>query len=336
MKNSTKRSLWRRLAGAGVLIALLAAASYILFNRQQVVDQLTVWQYRPSGDIAALAENSGMSERGRFLFYAASPALQEKEAFSASCTNKEPNSFVLGCYASGLIYIFNVQEDRLDGVREVTAAHEMLHVAYDRLSDDERERVDGLLDALYRENLTDDELGERLKLYDKAEPGQRLNELFAIFGTEFETVGSELEAVYSKYFSDRARVVRLSQAYKAVFRALETQAQVIEARVTALVDERNQLVEAYNQSFRDLQAEITAYQARSSGMGASQSREEALRLNAAVDELNARYESVQQTVAGIDQQIEALKTEYQGVSTTQRELQANLDSRLTPAAPPAE
>ena len=34
---------------------------------------------------------------------------------------------VLGCYANREISIFNVTDQRLDGIREVTAAHEMLH-----------------------------------------------------------------------------------------------------------------------------------------------------------------------------------------------------------------
>ncbi len=46
---------------------------------------------------------------------------------------------ILGCYnpSSRDIYIYNVTNSELDGVKEVTAAHEMLHAAWERLSESE-------------------------------------------------------------------------------------------------------------------------------------------------------------------------------------------------------
>ena len=54
---------------------------------------------------------------------------------------------MLGCYHSNQdgIFLYNVQDARLAGVQQVTAAHEMLHAAYDRLSTKDKNYVDGLL-----------------------------------------------------------------------------------------------------------------------------------------------------------------------------------------------
>ena len=57
---------------------------------------------------------------------------------------------MLGCYILNKgIYVYDITDDRLAGVRQVTTAHEMLHAAYDRLSVKERAQVDAMTAAAY-------------------------------------------------------------------------------------------------------------------------------------------------------------------------------------------
>ncbi len=78
-----------------------------------------------------------MNDTGEKLFYVHDPQLLSSQAFNEQCPAAE-KSIVLGCYDGVGIYIFDVQDERLAGVEEVTAAHEMLHAAYDRLSPSRR------------------------------------------------------------------------------------------------------------------------------------------------------------------------------------------------------
>src|SRR6185295_11567695 len=85
-----------------------------------------------------------MTPDTRRLFYVYHPVLEDKQAFNSHCTDSE-KTIVLGCYISRTgIYLYDVTDSRLNGVEQVTAAHETLHAAYERLSSSERKRVDGL------------------------------------------------------------------------------------------------------------------------------------------------------------------------------------------------
>ncbi len=69
----------------GHVVALIATticvaiAAFLFFNRQFVVDQLSVWQYKPSAEVTSLANRSGMSDEGKFYFFAAQPAVDEAQ-----------------------------------------------------------------------------------------------------------------------------------------------------------------------------------------------------------------------------------------------------------------
>src|SRR5690606_32509048 len=99
-----------------------------------------------------------------------------------------------------------VANAQLDGIKEVTAAHELLHAAWDRLSKSEQTRLGALLEEAYTKIGTD-ELEERMAYYERTQPGERANELHSIIGTEMADVGEELETYYKKYFIDRQQIV---------------------------------------------------------------------------------------------------------------------------------
>ena len=78
-----------------------------------------------------------MTDKGRNLFYVYDPQLLDKDGFNTQCTIEE-QSIVLGCYDGSGIYLYDISDVRLEGVEEVTSAHEMLHAAYGRLSAKEK------------------------------------------------------------------------------------------------------------------------------------------------------------------------------------------------------
>jgi uncharacterized protein YukE len=277
----------RRHLGVPVLVVLLALIALIATHPHAVADWFRLRGYQPSQEIAALADKTTMTDKARHLFYINHPELKDKTAFRKSCPQYDEQTIVIGCYESGQrgIYVLKVDDQRLDGVEEVTAAHEMLHAAYERLSGGERKRVEGLLQDYADNALQNERVIAALKGYRKSEPGQELNEMHSMFGTEIASLPSELETYYAQYFQYRSKVVAAAEAYQAAFTSrqatikqydsqLEDLGNTIKSNTETLnkqgdeIDRsRRQLdgfrssgdVEAYNNGVEPFNAKVVAY-----------------------------------------------------------------------------
>lgn len=251
-----------------VSLIIIGLAVALFLQRQYVIDRFTVWQFQPSSSVSALAEKSQMNDEGKFYFYASRPEINDKASFNNNCTSASEQTVVLGCYAAQRIYVFDVTDERLAGIKEVTAAHEMLHAVYDRLGRAEKDRVNGLLEQQLS-SVTDKRIINLIAVYDKTEPGQRLNEIHSIFATEIENLSPELEAYYKKYFTDRAQVVALSKQYESVFSSIKERQAVLISELDALSDEILAQTEQYNAGAQQLSADIAAFNQRASNNGYS-------------------------------------------------------------------
>ncbi|MDQ3065188.1 MAG: hypothetical protein M3Q36_02865 [bacterium] len=195
-----------------ILVGLLSAA---WINRLYIYDYIRLWGYTPSSEVVELADSTTLYQNSRRLFYANQPVLAEKSAFNDFCREDE-QTIVLGCYISGDgIYLLDVDDERLDGIKEVTAAHELLHAAYERLGS-ERSRIDDLINKTYND-LDNDRVKETVELYRKQDPSIVPNELHSIVGTEVRQLPQELEDYYARYFRDRSKIVTLSEQYEQAF-----------------------------------------------------------------------------------------------------------------------
>lgn len=202
----------------------IVAGIYIYVNIRNIQDWAILRNYQPATDIARLADETTMTAEGRKLFYVTNPKIEKAQSFNKNCHSNQEQTIVLGCYipASGNIHIFAVDDPRLQGVKQVTAAHEMLHVAYDRLSGSDKDSVNKMIDQYVRLN-KHERLESQIELYRKSEPGQYYNELHSIIGTESKGVGSELENYYARYFSNRDTIVNYSDGYQKVFLKMKSQ-----------------------------------------------------------------------------------------------------------------
>ncbi len=161
-----------------------------------------------------------MTDKARRIFYVNKPQIENKSSFAKSCPNSsKEQSIVLGCYHSDQdgIFLLGVSDERLNGVEQVTAAHEMLHAAYDRLSSSERQRVNSLLEDYYKNQLKDPRILKTIDDYKRTEPKDVVNEMHSIFGTEVANLPSQLETYYQRYFSDRSKVAAYAAKYQAEF-----------------------------------------------------------------------------------------------------------------------
>jgi hypothetical protein len=226
------------------------------FRRWNIHDYFALLNYSPSSSIAQLAVDGSFSEYGKRLFYVNKPAISTRDEFNTQCTNHE-QTIVLGCFTGDNIYIFDVEDARLNGVEPVTSAHEMLHVAYSRLSPSEKARIDELVETAY-DQTSDPRLIELASSYEQQDPGSVPNELHSIIATEVTDIGAELEEYYSQYFVNRLQVVNFALAYEQVFEDLKTQLgdydanlatrkTEIDNRQTALSQQESQISQMYSQ-----------------------------------------------------------------------------------------
>lgn len=298
----------------------------MLLNPQRVTDQITVWQFEPSTPIAAYADRSTMTDEGRFLFYASRPSIEAGDAFDEQCASQEEEVGILGCYqhAGKLIYLFDVTDDRLDGIEEVVAAHEMLHAAWDRMTVAERDALTPLLEAEAAARADDPEFAETLAYYAKAEPGQRVNELHSIIGTEFPVVSAELEAHYAKYFVDRAALVALHEKSNAVFTAQQDAIADIVAQLDSIEASVDADYASYNAGYDELNADITEFNTRADSGDFATQRQFDQERGALIDrqaELDSLYASIETRKA----QYESLIAQLDALNATVADLNQSIN-----------
>jgi hypothetical protein len=207
--------VFKRVLGGLLTLSLLLALAGIIFRAQDLRDWWMLRGYEPSARVQQIATTTTMTDYARHLFYVYRPAVEPAKEFNADCTIAEA-SIVLGCYDGTGIYVYDVTDKRLSGVHEVTAAHEMLHAGYDRLSGSERERIDALTKAELAK-ITDERLLDVIQSYRSRDPNVVPNELHSILATEVRSISPELETYYKKYFTNRLAVVVLSEQYEQVF-----------------------------------------------------------------------------------------------------------------------
>jgi chaperonin cofactor prefoldin len=314
-----------------LLIALsLLVAVLLIANRQQVVDQITVWQYKPSQEISSFAEKSGMSDTGKFYYYASQPSLESTQDFNAKCGRTEASTAILGCYSSQKIYIYNVTDARLDGIKSVTAAHEMLHAAYERLSGSERDRINKLLESEYQKFKDDADLTERMAFYERTEPGQQNNELHSVLGAEIADLSPDLEKYFARYFSDRSKVTKLHDSYSAVFEGLQDRAETLSTRLHELGNAIEEGTAAYNTDVEQLNRDIGRFNSRAENGGfdsQAQFENERSDLMARADQLEATRTLLNDNI----NEYETLRQELSTIAAQSEELNRSINSSLAPA-----
>ncbi len=311
----------------GVCIVL---AVILVLNRQYVIDQLSVWQYQPSEEIAAIADRSSMNEGGKFYFYTSQPSIESATDFNKKCSRKETSTAILGCYNGQNIFIYDVTDTRLDGIKEVTAAHEMLHAVYARLGAGEKARVDTLLEHEYEKLKNDKTFAERMAFYERTEPGERDNELHSIIGTEISAVSSELEAYYKKYFRERSKVVALHEKYASVFNDLQKRGEQISARLNELAKSIEQNSAQYNADVTRLNQDIASFNAKANAGGfatPSQFNAERSSLVARAEQLDASRTLINDSIGEYNR----LRDELAVVASESEALNKSIDSSLAPA-----
>ncbi|HET6622708.1 MAG TPA: hypothetical protein VFG56_02120, partial [Candidatus Saccharimonadales bacterium] len=220
-----------------------------------------------------------------------------------------------------------VTDERLNGIKQVTAAHEMLHAAYDRLSETERQHVNQLIEAEAKNN-NDQTVEDLVKIYAKTEPGERLNELHSIFGSQVGDLSSELEDYYRSYFTDRGQVVEFYRQYHSVFDNIRAKQDQLVAELNQLAEQIKSLEADYAQDVNQLNQDIAAFNARASSGQMSRSEYESERAS-----LKQRQANLKSEAATINQKVDLYNQKRQqliAINAQAAALNRSIDSNLPP------
>lgn len=246
---------------AVVVIGALLLLFFGLLISPWLRDVSNAYAYQEPPEVAAISSQLAMTSKGRFLFKASQPELLNRDSFNQRCQQFEQGTSILGCYSSGKIYIFDIDDEKLEGSVIVTTAHELLHAVYERLSSTDRAELEDQLDKVYQDIKSPD-LEKRMDMYARNEPGQKYNELHSIIGTEVADLPPELEEHYGTYFNDRQQLVAYELEYRKLFSDLEDQARALQQWlsskqlvITQQMSEYEAGQAAYDRANRQLQSD---------------------------------------------------------------------------------
>ncbi|MCX6728550.1 MAG: hypothetical protein NTV39_02165 [Candidatus Saccharibacteria bacterium] len=311
-------------------LILVIATIFLLAYRQRIVDQITIWGYKPTTEATNLVKRAGMNDNGIFYYYASQPSTYSSDSaasFNKVCNDSETTTAILGCYSGNRIYIYVVADKQLDGISEVTAAHETLHAIYTRLNDKEKKRVDSLLESEYKVLSADKYYSDLLAFYSSYEPGQRDNELHSIIGTEVAKMNPELEAYYDQYFSNRQEVVNLDSQYSGVFKSLKAKADDLSVQIDKLLATITSLTSQYNTDAQRLKEDISSFNNRAQSGGftsQSQFNNERAVLTGRASDLDA----IRATIQSDYKDYQALVAQYNSYATQSKKLYDTINSTL--------
>lgn len=302
-----------------LLISLLAVC---YFERQWLKDEYIVRTVTQQSTAMTLANDLDLTGQASFVYRASQPEVQTANAFNSSCGSvKKEQSIVLGCYANQRIYVYQVDAAELAGVEQVTAAHELLHAEYARMSSGEKKQIDALLQAQFQ-TMTDPRLKATIAQYQKTEPGDVVNEMHSIFGTEVANLSPALEAHYKNYFKDRQKIVRYSSQYEQTFTNLETQISQYDTQLSDLKNQKDSL----EASLKTQETQIEADKVKLNDL---KQRNDIAGYNALVVTYNNEvrsYNSVLTQVQNLVNEYNSLVVQRNNLATTQNNLAHKLDS----------
>lgn len=313
----------RFLVVPAVFIALFALA---IGNLQAISDYVKLRNYTPPAQVVQLADQTAMTERARHLFYVNHPSVASRSNFNGACNSSGEHTIVLGCYHSvdRGIYLYDVTDERLNGVEQVTAAHEMLHAAYDRLSKKERANIDGQLQNYYEHQVTDKRIKDTIAAYEISEPNDVVNEMHSIFATEISALPGELETYYRQYFVDRSKVVAYANTYQAEFTSRQERVKLFDSQLVELkatIESSTKDLERREADINAMQAQLNSY--RSSG-AISQYNAMVPEFNSKIDQYNELVRAAQSRIARYNE----LVKERNDLATEIRGLTQSINSQL--------
>ena len=313
--------------GLIISLAIIGLVLFLIFgiDYSALSDILAAQGYEPTPEMAKLLEKDDLTSTGKRIFNASRPELQDAAEFNQNCySSQESNSSVLGCYTKKRVYVYNITDSELDGIRETVLAHELLHAVWARLSSREKENLQDDLESVYKANK--DALAAHMKTYSSDE---YYDELHSVIGSQIpeSSLTSDLSKHYARYFNNRETIVGYFNKYNGKFEKLEQEASSLAGQIDEKRAEIEQRTAKYKADFNSLSTDIENFNNRAaSGSFASQSEFQAERaeLLNRQNQLNADYDAL----SNIIDETNALIERYNDNVTASNKLYDTINSRV--------
>lgn len=276
------------------------------------------FSFSARAQVYRLQEMVNFTDFGKNIFLEAKPVIIPNPAFSESC-NRHDGVSSLGCYDGSTIRIFQVKEARLEGLMASTAAHEMLHAAYKKLSRDEKENIDKLLLRVVSE-ITDKEILNRFQEYRKQDPQVLPSEYHSIVGTEILSLPLELENHYRQYFKNRKALVALSQSF---YDELNHRKKSIAATDSEL-EKMREGIESQMKALKARQGQLDAIKRGFEKKNSTHSREDVEDYNRRVEKFNKELQELRRQTTTFNQ----MAKERNLKAIESRKIYDSLDSKI--------
>lgn len=314
----------------GILAMLIILCLWAVTHTVQIRDWYILSTYHPPAVVKQLANEDTMTSYAKMLFYVNEPNLANKTVFASNCPNGTDETYVIGCYHSGDhgIYLLNVTDPRLNGIVPVTAAYEMLHAGYARLSDSERATIDKEMWSFYLAHVTSSEIKQQMASYAVTEPGAKYDELYSVLATEVAKLPPALSNHYKLYFTDRSKIVAMYQSYQAAFNIRQTLIQKDTSQLSAL----KKTITANEATLNSMEATINSRQVTLNQLSASGNISA---YNAAVGQYNLyvdRYNSLLETTRGQITYYNQLVANLNSQVLIEQQLTSDLNTSKLPSA----
>lgn len=226
----------RRLVVAAGVVATLAAALFVAVLAvgpervaTSVEDVVLGPPPEPAADLVSVADRAFLTDEGRTLLYRQKPRIATVAEVAEACQRSVDDPPV-GCFnAQQGIYVYQPSDPRVADWAVVTLAHELLHAAYARFDDGERATVAALLETEMARVPEDDPVHAQIAWSVGENEGSRVTEQFAFLGSQLVLDGGfspELEAVYARYFTDRAALAAVDRRVAETIDGVYAEAQV--------------------------------------------------------------------------------------------------------------
>lgn len=238
------------------MLVIVTAAVLVAVNFVTIKDFFVGMGYMPTRGMTEIRESLQLTGRGEFLFKASRPELDERGDFNRNCRDEDTETAILGCYRDEKIFIYNIVDDELAGIRELTTAHELLHAVYARMSESEQAKWGELLATVYEQNK--DILEEEIEAYDE---GERAEELYVRAGTEVRDLPEALEEHYGEIFRNQDRVVGYYESYIAAFLEIDAAIDELDTEMKAALAQINTRTAEYERRTAQLAADIVSFNA---------------------------------------------------------------------------
>lgn len=322
-----------RVVGLFVACLVVVAIALGFFFKQDLGDMYRAAMFKPSPEVAEIAQRMDLTRTGERIFNATHPTLESSQRFTELCSaaGHAEGGHLLGCYADGQIRLFQVDDERIRGIVEVTGAHELLHAAYARLHSWERSALEQRLSDVYEELAADDpDLAERMSVYENLPRDRFLNEVHSVLGTEVADLPEDLEEHYAQWFKNRGQLVGWFDSFRGVFTGLTEEAESLSSRMDKLKSKIDKQSKRYAKGVEQFNSDVLDFNARNERYEFSGKPKKFARLR---DELADRREDLEDESEALSGQIDRyneMRDRLIELGQVGEELDQKLDANLAP------